>query len=199
MFGHQQFDRSLDRLTVDVELAGRDHCLSGIGTDVRLFAREEFCVHGQAVFEIIDAQFRGLAEADGAQVARDLDVVFVRGFNHGLQLFARDEVIDFVRSHALGRPVVDGAASIVWSVQRVDLDQRKPLAFQIWARDVELGAGRFAGRDVLFYFEIGVRLHASSRTDGGDSRSQIESRKAEWHVVIEPATRRIKEMVVHTD
>ncbi len=96
MLGHEQFDRGLDRLAANVEIAGREDGLRGIGADVWLFAGEELGVDGQAVLEIVDAQLRGFAEADGAQVSCDFHVVLVSSFNHRLQLFARDVVINLV-------------------------------------------------------------------------------------------------------
>ena len=77
----------------------------GLGrADVGLLAGVELGVDEQAVLQVVDAEGGGLAEADGAEVAGDLEIALVRGVDGGLQLGARDVHVGLEGGDALGRP-----------------------------------------------------------------------------------------------
>ena len=70
----------------------------------------ELGVDDEPVLEAVDAGGGGVAKADGAEVAGDLEMVRVRGVDGGGELRFGDDVVDLERGDAFGGPVVDEAA-----------------------------------------------------------------------------------------
>ena len=77
---------------------------------VGLLAVDELGVDEQAVLEAVDAGGGGVAEADRAEVAGDLEAVACAAAMAASSCARGDDVVDLERRHAFGGPVVDQAA-----------------------------------------------------------------------------------------
>ena len=182
----------------DVELRQVRHRVVLRGAHVRLLTGEELCVNEDAVLKVINAERGGLAEADRAEVGRDLDAALVRLVNRRAQLCAVDVHVGFERGDALVGPLSDHAARVVGACEDVELRGEGASAVEVRAGDVDARAGDAAVVDHLLDVEVGVGLDAPGRAHRGDARAEVEAREAPAHLVEErEPPRRVEEVLVH--
>ena len=81
----------------------------------------------------------------------------------------------------------------------MQLKRKCSLALDIGPGGMNLRPGHFSGVNVVFDFEIGVRLERARGTDCGYSCGKIEARKAVRHLAIDPIAHGIKHVVMHAD
>src|SRR5262245_22034503 len=151
------------------------------------------------MLQVVDSQVGRLAEADRAQVARDLDSPFVGGLNGSAQLGAGNEVVGLKRGHSAVGPELHRLARLVRTGELIKLHREGAFAFQIRTGDVHLRAGNLAAINRLFEFEIGVRLDAAAGSNRGNSAREVKAGKAVAHLVEQAAAGRVEHVVVHAN
>ena len=109
--------------------------------ELGLFAVDELGVDEQAVLEAVDAGGGRVGKADRAQVAGDLGAVTMRGGDGGVELAARDVVVDLERRGAGGAPEVDEARDRRGVGLSRELHEDRLRAFDVGTGDVEARAG----------------------------------------------------------
>jgi len=118
MLCHERANRFLYRVAVDIEIqqARIDRARR---TLIGLLVRHEFRVGEQSMFKIVDANLRGLAITDRAEMAGNFQAAFVRLFHRGTQLLARDVHVGFERGSAFVGPEVHHAPRVFGARQLV--------------------------------------------------------------------------------
>ena len=106
-------DERLDRLAVRIDR--RHGRLAGalVGAHVRLLVRHEVRRREEAVLEVVDAEARGLAIGDGAEMAGELHAALVPFLERRFELVARDVHVRLERRRADVVPIVDQPARVV--------------------------------------------------------------------------------------
>jgi len=122
------------------------------------------------VLQIVNAQPRGFAEADGAEVSRYLDAVLMRRIDCSLQLGAGEHVIGFERAHTLGNPVLNRAPRVVGIFERMHLACERALALQVRTGHVHFGPHQLALVNAFLQLQIEIRLQASRRANRRHAR-----------------------------
>src|SRR5215472_8737775 len=138
MVRYQSFDCGLDFQPVNIQFGRCCNGLARVRTDVGLFSRKEFCVYGQAMFQIVNTSLRGLTKADGTQVSGNCHVVVMRRLGGSLQLRPRDEHIRFEGACALLDPVIYSAARVIGTVELVQLSHECSSTLQVRSCDIYL-------------------------------------------------------------
>src|ERR1700756_3314854 len=96
------------------------------------------------MFQIIDAESRGLTETDGAEMAGDLEPMAVRGFDRRREFVGRNVHVGLERGCAFRDPVFDGAPGVLRVCELAHLQSERAFAFKVWSSDVNLGTGHFS-------------------------------------------------------
>src|ERR1700756_3995080 len=130
------------------------------------------------MFQVIDAESRGLTETDGAEMAGDLEPMSMRGFDRRCELVRRNVHIGLERGCAFRDPIFDGAPGVFGVCELAHLRSERAFAFQVGPSDVNLWTGHFSLVDRQLEFEIRVRFDAASCANGSNTAGEVQAREA---------------------
>ncbi len=203
MPGDQIADQALEWRAGRIERQkGRIHRV--IGTLIRLLVGDKVTGNQQAVLEVVDAERGGFVERDGAEMAGDLEPPGMGRLDGCSQFLAGDVGVGLERGDPETGPVLDGAAGVVGSLQRVHLiEQGESRALEVRSGHIHLGPGHPARVDGGLDLEVGIRLETPTRAHRGCTSGEIQPRKAEALLVGEitagPEHTGIEHVLVHHD
>jgi hypothetical protein len=154
------------------------------------------------MLEIVDADCRRLAEADGTEMPRDLYAARVRRLDQRGELFGGDVHVRLERRHAFVHPILGLASSVLRVTELPHLRRVRAFALEIGTGDAHLRPDHQPIVDRAFELEIGVRFDAPSRAHRGDAACEVQAREARGVLAVHggrTTRRRVVHVLVHAD